>query len=192
MRRLLILLAASLLALGAWPAPAWAQLFVSSRNTNQVLRYNGTTGAFIDAFVSAGLGGLDGPRGLVFGPDGNLYVASNGTNQVLRYNGTTGAFIDAFVTAGLGGLDGPVGLVFGPDGNLYVASVDTAQVLRYNGTTGAFIDAFVGAGSGGLSDPSFLVFRSSASIPTLSEWGMIGMGALLASLGLWAMRRRPA
>ena len=40
----------------------------------QVLRYNGTTGAFIDAFVSSGSGGLDMPSGLTFGPDGNLYV----------------------------------------------------------------------------------------------------------------------
>jgi probable HAF family extracellular repeat protein len=30
-----------------------------------------------------------------------------------------------------------------------------------------------------------------SAIPTLSEWGVIGMGALLASLALWAMRRRP-
>lgn len=78
--------------------------------------------------------------------------------------------------------------------DLFVSSYNSDQVLRYNGTTGAFLDAFVAAGSGGLDGPTFLVFSSSSSaaIPTLSEWGMIGMGALLASLGLWAMRRRPA
>jgi hypothetical protein len=75
--------------------------------------------------------------------------------------------------------------------DLFVSS-GNSQVLQYNGTTGAFIDAFVAAGLGGLSSPTFLVFRSSAAISTLSEWGMIGMGMLLASLGLWAMRRRPA
>ena len=67
-------------------------------------------------------------------------------------------------------------------------------MLRYNGTTGAFIDAFVTGSSGRLNNPADLVFRpsASASIPTLSEWGVIGMGALLASLGLWAMPRRIA
>ena len=73
---------------------------------------------------------------------------------------------------------------------LFVSSVFTDQVLRYNGTTGAFIDAFVTAGSGGLNGPVFLVFRSSAGIPTLSEWAQIGMVALLVLGGLLALRRR--
>ena len=38
----------------------------------QILRYNGTTGAFKAAFVSAGSGGLVTPHGLVFGPDGTF------------------------------------------------------------------------------------------------------------------------
>jgi outer membrane protein assembly factor BamB len=82
-------------------------VYVSSLDTHQVLRYNGKTGAFIDAFVSAGSGGLKYPEGVLFGSDGKLYVSSNGTDQVLRYNGKTGAFIDAFVAAGSGGLSGP-------------------------------------------------------------------------------------
>ena len=141
MRRLLILVTASVLALGALPCPVGADLFVSSSGNDSMLRYS----------------------------DG-------------------GAFLNIFVTAGSGGLNFPVGLVFGPDGNLYVVGNPFKQVLRYNGTTGAFIDAFVTTGSGGLSNPTLLIFQSSAPIPTLSEWGMIGMGALLTSLGVWAMR----
>src|SRR5262245_9165263 len=38
-----------------------------------VLRYDGETGAFIDKFTVGG--DLQGPRGIIFGPDGNLYVA---------------------------------------------------------------------------------------------------------------------
>jgi len=34
--------------------PAWANLFVSSLLTSEVLEYNGTSGAFVTAFVSAG------------------------------------------------------------------------------------------------------------------------------------------
>ncbi len=128
------------------------------------MRYNGTTGAFIDAFVTAASGGLDLPRGLAFGPDGNLYVSSGDTNEVLRYNGATGLFIGVFVAAGSGGLASPGGLAFGPDNNLYVSSALTDQVLRYNGTTGAFIDVFVAAGSGGLDLPRGLVFGPDGNL----------------------------
>ncbi len=168
-----------------------SNLYVASANNDQVLRYNGATGAFIDAFASGG--GLDSPTGLVFGPDGNLYVASTGSDQVLRYNGATGAFIDAFVTAGSGGLDEPIDLVFGPDGNLYVASANNDQVLRYNGATGAFIDVF--ASGGGLDEPVFLVFRDSKltrNIPTLSEWGLIAMASILGIVGFMVLRKRNA
>ena len=89
---------------------------------NDVLRYNGATGAFIDVFVSSGSGGLNQPEGLTFGLDGNLYVGSQATDEGLRFNGATGAFIDAFVSTGSGGLFEPEGLVFGPDGNLYVVA----------------------------------------------------------------------
>jgi hypothetical protein len=108
-----------------------------------VLRYNGATGAFIDAFVEDGSGRVDGPTGVTFGPDGNLYTTSIFNSQVLRYDGATGAFLDVFVPAGSGGLSGPHGLTFGPDGNLYVADIDTDEVLRYDGATGEFLGVFV-------------------------------------------------
>ena len=64
---------------------------------SEVLRYDGTTGDFIDVFASGG--GLDIPVHLTFGPDNNLYVTSLLTG-VLRYNGTTGDFIDVFPSGG--------------------------------------------------------------------------------------------
>ncbi len=109
-----------------------------------VLRYNGTTGAYINTFVSQGSGGLafnGNYAGLAFGPGGNLYVASGATNQVLEFNGNTGAFLQAFVTAGSGGINVPRGLTFGPDGNLYVTSGAANQgangIMRYQGPLGA-------------------------------------------------------
>ena len=139
-------------------------LYVSSHGTDEVLRYDATTGQFVDVFVGAGSGGLDRPSGLTFGPDANLYVSSAWTDEILRYDGTTGAFIDAFVTAGSGGLDNPTHLEFGPDGSLYVSSWGTDEVLRYDGTTGAFIDAFVPAGSGGLNAPQDLSFGPDSAL----------------------------
>ena len=128
-------------------------LYVGNDFTNDVQRYNGTTGASLGTFVSVG---LDSPTGLIFGPDGNLYVASFNTNDVQRYNGRTGAFQRNFVTAGAGGLNGPTGLAFGQDGNLYVSSNASNEVLRYDGTTGVFMDIFVPAGRQRF--PAFLIF----------------------------------
>lgn len=139
--RLIIVLA---FAIGAAPVSA-VGLFISSSDTDNVLQFDSTTGAFVQTFVVAGSGGLDNPGGLAFGPDGNLYVASRATGQVLRYNGATGVFINTFVTAASGGLGQPLDLAFGPDGHLYVSDltgVAPDNILRYNGTTGAFIDIF--------------------------------------------------
>jgi hypothetical protein len=69
-------------------------LYVVSRETNNVLRYDGTTGAFIDEFAS----NIPFTGGLRFGPDGNLYVCSS--DSIKRYNGTTGAYENDFVTGG--------------------------------------------------------------------------------------------
>ena len=130
----------------------------SNAGPREVLRYNGTTGAFIDAFVPPGSGGLQVATYQIFGPDGNLYVSDYGDGTVKRYNGSTGAFISVFAV----GASHPQGLQFGPDGNLYVA--DQVNVRRYNGTTGAFIDLFVPSGSGGLSQPQGLVFGPDGNL----------------------------
>jgi hypothetical protein len=71
-------------------------LYIGSYGTNNVLRYDGSTGAFLGAFVPAGSGGLSLPEGLAFGPDGNLYVVSQGTDNILRYDGSSGAFLGVF------------------------------------------------------------------------------------------------
>ena len=144
------------------------ELFVSSVDTDEVLRYDGTTGAFLDEFVTAGSGGVFKPYDLVFGPDGHLYV-SGGQNRILRYDGTTGAFLDEFVPVLSGGLTDPRGLVFGPDGHLYVTNKATDQVLRYDGTTGAFLDVFVAAASGGLVLPLDVEFGPDGNLYLSSE-----------------------
>ncbi|MFT5091581.1 MAG: VCBS repeat-containing protein, partial [Porticoccaceae bacterium] len=146
-------------------------LYLSGWNSNDVLRYNATTGVFIDAFVSAGSGGLTSAAGLGFGLDGDLYVASRLTSEVLRFDGSTGAFIDAFVTAGSGGLDEAEGLTFGPNGDLYVSDYANNAVYKYDGNTGVFDAVFVTSGSGGLDKAEVLVFGPDGNLYVADDNG---------------------
>jgi hypothetical protein len=117
-------------------------LFVADHAGNQILRFNGSTGALIGVFVPPTPDGPTAPMGLIFGGSGNLFVTCS-PSQVLEYNGTTGAYIGVFVSSGSGGLNDPRGLVTHPSsGNLLVSSIATDQVLEYDGTTGSYVGLF--------------------------------------------------
>jgi hypothetical protein len=137
-----------------------------------------TNGAFLGPFVSTNNnGGISGPSGMTWGPDGHLYVVGRFSSHVMKYDGTNGAFIKMFVTNGIGGLAQPFGCHFGPDGNLYVVSGNNNKVVRFDGTSGAYLGDFVtnssvrfngtnGAPLGdfvlpgnGLSAPNFMLFH---------------------------------
>jgi hypothetical protein len=170
-------------------------LYVSEERLGRILRYNGSTGAYLGAFVDGGSVGLGSPVGLTFGPDGNLYVADGGffgsTPRVLRFQGpagpTPGAFMGAFVPAGSGGLFAPFGVLFGPDRNgdgrqdLYVTSCDvndksftgfphTSSVKVYDGVSGAYLSDFVAMDSGGLDEPTMMTFTQTDPV-TLAYTG---------------------
>jgi len=151
MHRILLLVPFCALSLPS-AAQQTPDILVSSRFTDEVLRYDGETGAFLGVFASGG--GLDNPVGLTFGPDGDLYVASGDNNRVLEYDGATGAFVR--VVAQNGALQAPRNLNFGPDGHLYVASGGSNEILRYDGTSGAFLGVF--ASGGQLRGPTSFTF----------------------------------
>ena len=150
-------------------------LYVSSFDSSEVLRYDGDTGSFLEVFASGG--SLDRPQGLLFDDAGNLLVVSSGNNAVLKYapDGTSlGTFID-----GTGLLNSPNDLTFGPDGMLYVSSRMTQQVLRFDATTGDFIDVFAyGAGMQGATGILF------APVPEPAAASLLVLG------GLALLRRR--
>lgn len=143
-----------------------SEVFVTSRGTDEVLRFDGATGAFIDVFASFG---LEQPTGLAFGPDRNgdgvqeLYVAGFASNNVVVFNGLTGAFQRQFIPPGQGGLAGPMHMEFRPDGRLYIASSGNNSIRRYNAQTGALVSVFVAPGSGGLASPRYFVFGPDAN-----------------------------
>lgn len=84
-------------------------LYVANEGSDEVLRYHASTGAFVDVFVAAGAGGLDGPAGMTFGPHGVLHVASINNNRVLRFD-AAGDPLPEVVDAIGGGIDGPTHL----------------------------------------------------------------------------------
>jgi sugar lactone lactonase YvrE len=120
--------------------------FIGSEYTDEVLRFD-ANGNFVDAFVSAGSGGIDGPHGLTFGPDVNgddvpeLYVTGRNSFNVVRYDGATGQPLGSLYTSGSGALSWPEGLTVGPGGVVYVASTGTNQVQKYDAVTGAYLGA---------------------------------------------------
>lgn len=142
-------------------------LYVSSSN-DKVLRFNGTTGQFIDAFVPYGTPDLIDPQDLVFRGNGKLYISNGWSRSVIRCNAQTGAYIDTFVhgtpTDSLQGMD------FGTDGNLYVADADHNSVHRYDGLTGALIDDFVPPGVGGLNHAEDVLFGLDGNLYVTSHY----------------------
>jgi sugar lactone lactonase YvrE len=147
-------------------------LYVSNLETNEVLRYDATTGAELPAdgetgatFVDANAG-LKNPAGILIGPDGLLYVsnADPATSSVMRFDPNTGAFIDVF--AQLDTMGGATGMVFGPDGKLYIGTRFSNGVVRTDGTT---IEDFVAPDDGGLNRTGGFVFGPDGNFYVASE-----------------------
>jgi hypothetical protein len=142
------------------PAPAGTGL------GGNVLRFNPDTGAYIDAPISSpgGVGNLNRPDGLVFGPDGRLYVTSfradstdNDKILIYRVNRQGATLVDHIDldTAGQARAFAQA-LLFGPGGYLFVPITNTGEVRRYDVNTKAYT-TFVPAG-GPLEAPWFLTF----------------------------------
>ena len=99
------------------------RLLVASEQTDRVLTYNATTGAFLAPFAYGFFGvGLDGAWGIRLGPDGRVYVgaANRGADfhltdpRMLMYDASTGWLIRSFIQRPDSKLDRPRGLDFMP------------------------------------------------------------------------------
>jgi sugar lactone lactonase YvrE len=132
-------------------------LYVTSQLTNQIMRYDGTTGDPLPADGQTGAVFIDSdanmhdPAGMIFGPGSDptsrdIFIISINSNNVLRYDGQTGEFKGEYIPAGSGGLSAPRDIVFGnsdpstfdyippvtiqPGGPLSAVPVDPPQVLQ--------------------------------------------------------------
>jgi len=125
---------------------------------NSILRYNGSTGAFIGRFASLSSSAYS----MTFGPDGNLYVGTS--SNISRYDGQSGAFLNVFVPTTNGTTNPiPFDMAFGPDDNLYVTGRGNKSVWRYDGSTGQFIDAFTSTATFG-SEAQGLTFGADGNV----------------------------
>ena len=137
-------------------------LYVASVDTDEILRYDGSTGDFLDAFVT-GEPQLDNPSlGLAISPlNGDLYVVNGNATNVLRFDGETGELIEVAVS----GLDGATGLTFFESGvhfgDLLITERSTDRVLRFDGTS---LTEFIPPGSGGLDFARNVVFSPDGDL----------------------------
>jgi DNA-binding beta-propeller fold protein YncE len=147
------------------------QLYVSCTLNHSIEHFDPTTTDHLGSFVGPGSGGLLSPRGLAFGPNGNLFV-SNGSFEIVEFDGSTGVPVGppSFVDTGGngGGAIDPYGLRF-RQGVLYVASFIHDEVKAFDATTGAFLSTFVTAGSGGLTGPTGIDFGPGGDLFVASQ-----------------------
>lgn len=99
------------------------------------------------------------------------------------------------VSGGFVGVDGTAARLFVPHG--YVSQSPMASSATWNGKTIASLGLTPGSytwtwGAGPTADSFTLVIPAPApaSIPTLSEWALIGLSSLLAMFGIARVRRR--
>lgn len=130
-----------ILPLILFSASAFAEedMLVCSLLSDQVLRYDGATGAYKGVFADTH---IDGPEGITVGPDGNVYVASEYSGNITKW-APDGTFLSEFVPSMAGWED----LEFGPDGHLYAIAhfgLPSGPVSKFDGATGAYMGQWGG------------------------------------------------
>jgi sugar lactone lactonase YvrE len=172
-------------------------LYVANFNDSTVSKV--TLGGTVTTFVSSQ---LNGPGGLAFDSTGNLYVANfrNSTVSKVTPGGTVSLFASGFAN--------PAGLAFDSTGNLYVTNYNANTVSEV--TPGGTVSLF----ASGFNAPFGLAFDSTGNlyvanynantvsevigaappaptpVPTLSQWALILMAALMAIGGVLVIDRR--
>lgn len=94
-------------------------LYITIGSPPRILRFDGTTGDYVDTFVSGT--NLNFAVGITVGPDDMLYVANRWGDNVARFDPYAGP-LGLFVPVGSGGLSGATNLSFMSTGTLLVSS----------------------------------------------------------------------
>ena len=117
-------------------------LYAAYEHESSIVRFDGSTGAFLDDFTSGGA--ITSTLSLDFDSSGDLYVAGYGSSfsAIERFDGSTGTFIEDWAQDDF---EVVTDIEFGPDGNLYAVdgAVFPQGIKRFDGSTGELIDVFV-------------------------------------------------
>ncbi len=145
-------------------------------NGGQVLKFDPNTLQFKGVFIddTGGIGGLNRPDGLVFGPNGNLYVTSFRFNSnpidpaavdSIRAYDRFGRFLESILLYNRGEPRAfAQAILFGPDGKLFIpisgGGPSTGEIRQYDVPTKKY-DIFVKGGI--LVSPQYLTFGRTDS-----------------------------
>ncbi|MGL4499404.1 MAG: hypothetical protein ACRCU2_10130 [Planktothrix sp.] len=178
--------------------------YVSSFLTDQILRYDGQTGEFLDVFAFGNQqpGGLNGPDGLLFAPDGNLYVTTQGgvavngkadfsqglPSQVLRYDsvGQGSVFATPEAASDGAGFVSLLGLALNPNNGSLAVSDFAGGIKNYDLLTGELLNTISTNYLGTSPSSNFLgglTFGTDGNVYTVgfdTRKGANNIGAILA------------
>ncbi|WP_394847171.1 hypothetical protein LZC95_06840 [Pendulispora brunnea] len=134
----------------------YANYFISSFGSDQLMFYNENSGKFLGVLFD-----VPKPVASQIGYGGDLFLSASGSGDVLRFDGFTGAFKGTFIHAGEGGLTSPTAPNFGPDDLAYVGDLTTNSMLRFD-ANGKFIDVFADHATSGLLLPFMQTFDDTS------------------------------
>ncbi|MFZ1678552.1 MAG: hypothetical protein WAT91_14830 [Saprospiraceae bacterium] len=128
-------------------------VLISNLNSGQILRFNATSGAYINIFANA----IGGPTRMEIGPDSLLYVLQwSGNGKVRRYH-LDGTFVDEFTSVGV---TTSIGLDWDTSENLYVSSYNGKFVQKFS-PSGADLGKFI---SSNLDGPTNIWFDDNGDL----------------------------
>ncbi len=135
-----IVVAIALLCFFKGYAQTQIEVFVNSRGTNAIKKYD-ENGNYLGNFIAPNYGGLIAPEDILFHPDGTMLVTGAGNTTIKRYDGQTGQYLGNF-SSGYS-LEIPSKMSIGWDSLLYVTQWGTTQnkVVRFD-LDGNFVDEF--------------------------------------------------
>lgn len=153
------------------------RLYVPGYDSDNVVRRDPTSGQ-TTVFITAGAGGLNETRGILFEPSGQtLLVTSEANGRVLRYNASNGAYLSTVIS----GLSRPTGITYHPDGSLLVADADA--VRKYDPVSYAARGTLTTAAAGQVNGTTFItvlpaITQSVDSSQIGSQYWISGTGPI--------------